>query len=147
VELAHIPAMNEIDMEFPSTPASSRLRARAAVAARILLGLVLVANAPVGTLVAPPHAGPEGDALMAALWASPFIMILAKLVELTVGVALLSNRFVAIALVILAPVLVNILGFQLTYSPEVLPLGVTMLALGSFLAWERRAAYRALVSR
>ncbi|QRK12849.1 hypothetical protein JQX13_24135 [Archangium violaceum] len=61
-------------------------------AARVLMGLTLVINAPVGTLILRPGAttGP-GPALMAALWGSPFIMVLVKLVELPLGLFLLAS--------------------------------------------------------
>jgi hypothetical protein len=112
--------------------------------ARVLLGLVLVANAPVGTLVPIPPAGPAGDALIGALWHSPYVMVLTKLVELSVGLALLSNRFVPLALTIFAPVLINIVAFQASFSPQVLPLGLAMVGMTTFLAWQHRAAYAPL---
>jgi hypothetical protein len=129
----------------PTAPTKGR---RFRTVARVLLGLVLVANAPVGTLISTPPAGPAGDALIAALWHSPYIMVLAKLVELSVGLALLSNRFVPLALTIFAPVLVNIVAFQATFSPQILPLGLAMVGMTLFLAWQHRTAYSALfVSR
>jgi hypothetical protein len=106
--------------------------------ARVLLGLVLVANAPVGTLVPIPPAGPTGDALIGALWHSPYIMVLAKLVELSVGLALLSNRFVPLALTIFAPVLINIVAFQASFSPQILPLGLAMVGMTTLIAWQQR---------
>jgi hypothetical protein len=112
--------------------------------ARSLLGLVLVANAPVGTLVPIPSAGPAGDALIGALWHSPYIMVLVKLVELTVGLAVLSNRFVPLALTVFTPVLINIVAFQASFSPQILPLGLAMVGMTTFLAWHHRAAYAPL---
>jgi hypothetical protein len=110
-------------------------------AERILLGLLLVANAPVGWLITSPSSGPGGDALLGALWQSPWIMVLAKLIELTAGLCLLANRFVPLALAVWAPVLVNILGFQAAFSPGVLPIGLVLLALTLHLAWQHRDAF------
>jgi hypothetical protein len=125
----------------PTAPEKGRV---SRAIARVLLGLVLVANAPVGTLVPIPPAGPGGDALIDALWHSPYIMVLAKLVELTVGLALLSNRFVPLALTIFAPVLINIVAFQASFSPHILPLGLAMVGMTTFLAWQHRTAYAPL---
>ena len=123
----------------PSLLVTKRHRA-AYTAARVVLGLLLIANSPVGTLVSSPASGPQGDALLDALWHSPWIMILTKAIELTAGILFVSHRFVPLALVLFAPVLVNILGFQAAYSPRVLPLGALLLALSLFVAWENRAA-------
>jgi hypothetical protein len=117
-----------------------RLRA-AYTASRVVLGLLLVANSPVGTLIASPPSTPAGDALLGALWGSPWIMILAKLVELCAGVLLVTHRFVPLALTVFAPVLVNIIAFQASFSPHLLPLGFGLLALTLFVAWENRAAF------
>ena len=125
-------------------PQSKRQRV-AALVARVLLGLLLVANAPVGTLIPTPPSSPAGDALIAALWGSPFIMVLTKVVELGVGLLLLSNRFVALGLVVLAPVVVNIVAFEATFSPQALPLGAVLVLLGGYLAWVHRAAYAPLL--
>ncbi|MDB4986633.1 MAG: hypothetical protein JWN04_1811 [Myxococcaceae bacterium] len=122
----------------------TKLRARAFKTARILLGVLLVVNAPVGTLLPIPSAGPEGDALMAALWASPWIMILTKLIELGSGIAFLSGRYVPLALVAFAPVLVNIIAFQATYSPRVLPVGLLLLTLAGATAWRNHGAMAGL---
>jgi len=128
----------------PLAPTVSPKARVSSTLARVLLGLVLVANAPVGTLIPIPPAGPAGDALIGALWHSPYIMVLAKLVELSVGLVLLTNRFVPLALTIFAPVLINIVAFQASFSPQILPLGLAMAALTTFLAWQHRATYAPL---
>jgi pimeloyl-ACP methyl ester carboxylesterase len=132
-------------MSNPTTREPNKARRRIYTAARIILGLLLVVNAPVGTLVKSPANGPLGDALLEVLWHSPWIMILAKLVELIAGILLLTNRFVPLSLTLFAPVLVNILGFQASFAPQVLPLGFVLLLLTLWIAWENRAAYAPLL--
>ncbi|NUP05888.1 MAG: DoxX family protein [Polyangiaceae bacterium] len=130
-----------------STSRSTRSRRAKPIAiavARTALGLFLIANAPVGTLIPVPPSGGAGDAIIAALWQSPFIMVMAKLVELSVGVSLLSNRYVPLALTLFAPVLLNIVGFQAFYVRGFLPVGLLMLTITLSLAWHHRAAYRSL---
>jgi hypothetical protein len=142
--------MKNTDMTTaPLATPRSRGRQLTATALRVLLGLILVANAPIGSLIPLSKLGPTtGPAyeLMAALWGSPYIMVLAKLTELSVGLLLLSNRFVPLALTLFAPVLLNIVLYQGFYAPGFLPMGFFMLATTLFLAWEHRDAYRPVLS-
>lgn len=112
---------------------------------RVVLGLWLVGNAGVGTLLPPPPLDGPGVQVMQTLWATPWVMVLAKLVELLCGLALVTNRFVPLALVVFTPVLVNIVGFQARYAPGALPIGVAMVVATASLAWERRASFGPLL--
>jgi hypothetical protein len=136
--------MTAIQGAVPADSRGGRAWRLASSAARVLLGLLLVANSPVGTLIRVPASSPSGDALMAALWHSPYIMVLTKLVELSVGLLLLSDRWVPLALVIFSPVLVNIVCFQASFSPRILPLGGVLVLCSAVTGWENRAAYRPL---
>jgi hypothetical protein len=51
---------------------------------------------------------------------------------------------VPFALVILAPVIVNILCFHIFLSPDLLPLAIVVTAIELFLAWYYRAAFAPL---
>ena len=64
-----------------------------------------------------------------------------KLTEIAAGPLLLSNRFVAVALVIIAPVLVNIAGFHAFYAPSGLAVPIVLIAAELWLAWKHRAAF------
>ena len=66
-------------------------------------------------------------------------MVLVFLLQLAGGVLLLVNRFVPLALVLLAPVLVNILMYHLLMDPAGLPIGLaaTVLWLLVFLGVRR----------
>src|SRR4051812_13658356 len=86
-----------------------------AVAARLVLGLaflVLGANKLLHFLPLPPMPGPAG-AFMGALVASGYLIPLLAVTEMTAGALLLAGRLVPLALLLLAPVLVNIVGFHL----------------------------------
>lgn len=63
-----------------------------------------------------------------------------------VGALLLANRFVPLALVVLAPVIVNILGFHALYAPSGLVLPAILVAAQVFVAWQHRAALSALLT-
>jgi hypothetical protein len=87
--------------------------------------------------------GPAG-LYMAGLTGSYLIMFV-KLTEVATGLLLLSNRFVPLALVIAAPVLLNIAAFHAFYEPSGLALPVLMIAASIFVAWKHRAVFSPLL--
>jgi hypothetical protein len=66
--------------------------------------------------------------------------------ELVAGALLLSNRFVPLALAILAPVLVNIVAYHAFLAPSGIGIGLVLVALTLYLAWSYRAAYRPMLA-
>lgn len=94
----------------------------AVLVARILLGLIFVffgLNAFFNFLHAPMPTGLAGQ-FIGALYTSHFYVVPFGF-QLIGGLLLLSGRYVSLALVILAPILVNILTFHLTMAPGILP--------------------------
>jgi uncharacterized membrane protein YphA (DoxX/SURF4 family) len=90
---------------------------------------------------------PEGAMAFAiALMKSGYMFPLIKGTELAAGALLLCNRFVPLALVLLAPVLINIVAFHAFLAPEGLAIAVTLLAIELALVWAYRAAYRPLLA-
>jgi len=61
--------------------------------------------------------------------------------QLIVGALLLANRFVPLALALIAPFLVNALAFHLFLEPSGRPVVLAFLALEIYLAWAYRKAY------
>jgi hypothetical protein len=59
---------------------------------------------------------------------------------------LLVNRFVPLALALLAPVVVNIILFHLFLAPSGLPVATVVLVLELFLAWVYRGAFRSMLA-
>lgn len=112
--------------------------------ARLLLGLLFVASG-IGGLVAepPPLEGPVGD--FTAIMQSSYLLVLVKVVEIACGLLLLVGRFVPLALVVLAPIVVNILFFHATLQPAGIGPGLVAAVLGIYLAWVHRAAFAALL--
>jgi len=116
-------------------------------AARILLGLIFVVfglNGFLGFIPLPPHEGAAAE-FMGGLAAAGYFFPLLKGTEIAVGLALLSNRFTALALVVLAPITINILAFH-SLAPAGLPLAILIVGLHGGLAWHLRKAYRPLLS-
>lgn len=112
-------------------------------AARLLLGAVFTLfglNGFLGFLPMPP---PEGlaAAFMGGLGASGYFFPLLKGTELLAGLLLLGNRFVPLALTVLAPIVVNILAFHLFMAPAGLALPLIVTALGVYLAYTEREVF------
>jgi uncharacterized membrane protein YphA (DoxX/SURF4 family) len=112
-------------------------------AARLFLGLVFTLfglNFFVPFLPTPP---PPPDALSfaGALFASGYLFPLLKTTEVAAGLLLLGNRFVPLTLAVLAPIIINIVGFLLYLAPSGMPLALAMLAAELYLAWSYRAAF------
>jgi hypothetical protein len=124
-----------------------RIATYAPHAARLALGLlffVLGINGFLNFLPMPPHEGGAG-AFLGALAATGYMFPLIKGTEVVAAIFLLSNRFVPLALVLLAPVIVNISMFHLLLEPA-LPLVATLLGLEFFLAWSYRAHFRSVLA-
>jgi putative oxidoreductase len=118
----------------------------ATAVARYLLGLMFVvfgANFFLHFLPQPPLEGPAGDFAM-ALFHSGYVMQVVKTVEVIAGLMLLFNRFVPFALTLLAPVVVGIVGFHLSFAPATGGAAYLALVLTLFLAYAYRAAYAPL---
>ncbi|MBI2510864.1 MAG: DoxX family membrane protein [Opitutae bacterium] len=135
-----------------TTPESPSRFARIAVhVARILLGLVFFVFG-LGALLnwfppPPPETlPPKLVAFDAAMRSSGYLFGLVKGTETAMGVLLLLNRFVPLALVILAPVIVNIVLVNLLMAPFGLPVALVVLALEIYLAWAHRRAYAPLLT-
>jgi putative oxidoreductase len=60
------------------------------------------------------------------------------------GILLLFNRFVALGLTLLGPILYNILLFHLTMAPGSIWLGLFVTLLWALVAWQHRAAFAPL---
>lgn len=135
------------------TPAPTATRALARhlpTAARLLLGLVFFVFGLNGFLsfVPPPSEPmPEGAVkLGTAFMESGYLFQLIKGTEVIAGLLLLCNRFVPLALILLAPVVVNILAFHLWLLPSGTGLSLALLGLTAYLAWAYRQAFAPLLS-
>jgi hypothetical protein len=89
---------------------------------------------------------PGSVALAGALMASGYMFPLIKGTEVLVGLLLLSNRFVPLALALAAPVVVNIVAFHAFLAPEGMVMVLILLALELSLAWAHRKAYRPMLA-
>jgi hypothetical protein len=118
--------------------------------ARILMGLPLIVlglNGFFDFIPQPATALPERAAAFAdALMKSGYMMQLIGGTQLIVGVLLVSNRFVPLALTLFAPFMVNSIAFHLCLEHSGLPIAAVFLALEIYLAWTCRNAYRTMLA-
>jgi putative oxidoreductase len=118
--------------------------------ARILLGLPLVVfglNLFLNFIPQPTKPMPEEvTAFVGALMKSNYMMQLIGTTQLVVGVLLLVNRFVPLALALLAPFLVNSVAFHIFLEPSGLPMALVFVAFELYLAWAYRNAFRPMLA-
>ncbi len=115
--------------------------------ARLLLGLVFVIfglNGFLQFLPAQPMPGLAGQFFQALVASHYHYVVFA--VQLVGGVLLLANQFVPLALVLLAPVLVNILNFHITMNPSGIAPGAVCTVLWLMVAYSVRTAFLPLLA-
>ena len=120
-----------------------------ATVARILLGLVFFAAGLSGfLLISHPPAQPPGlagefqDVFFRSYW-----VLFVDGVELIAGLLLLSNRYVPLALTLLAAVIANIIVFHATMAPLGLPVAVIVTVLWALVATRHRASFAPLLAQ
>lgn len=119
----------------------------APVLARLLLGLMFAVFGANGFLqfIPLPPPPPAALAFLGGLGASGYVFPLLSATELVAGLMLLSNRFVPLALVLLAPVVVNIMAYHLVLAPPDVP--SILATVGElYLAWVYRASFRGVLA-
>ena len=120
----------------------------AAAIARYLLGLMFTVfglNMFFHFIPTPPppgYAGQFSELLMVTHYFSAVgsVMVVS-------GLLFLANRYVALALVLLAPVLYNILIFHILMNPGGIGLGAFATLLWLLLAWRHRAAFSSILQK
>src|SRR5580700_1813211 len=118
--------------------------------ARILMGLaffVFGLNGFFHFIPQPKDAMPEGVmALMGGFMKSGYMMPLIFGTQTLVGVLLLINCFVPLALALIAPVIVNIIAFHVFLMPSTIAPGIVVLVLEIYLAWSYRRVFAPMLA-
>lgn len=115
--------------------------------ARVLLGLgfvVFATNYFVPFLPAQPPPPPDAVPFLVGFAGSGFLTLV-KVIELGAGILLLANRFVPLALALLAPILVGITAYHVLLAPVGMMIPLALLALELVLAWAYRDAFRPML--
>jgi hypothetical protein len=66
--------------------------------------------------------------------------------EVLIAVLLLMNRFVPLALALLAPIVVGIITFHVALAPATIAPGIVVLVMELYLAWAYRSAFRPMLA-
>jgi len=119
------------------------------VVARILLGVIFFVLGVNGLVpfIPPPEMGESASSFMLAITKTGYFMPFLKAVEVTCGLALIINWFVPLALLILAPIVIQIVLFHLFLEPGGIFLGLFAAILLDYLMWNYRSYYRVVISR
>ena len=117
----------------------------ASVSARYLAGFVFFVMGLNGFLHFIPFPPPPGIAgqFMGAIYVSHYLWVIFAF-QVIAGVLLLANRYVPLAVALLAPVIVNILTFHATMAPSGLPLAFFVAVLWAVIFVEVRPAFSGL---
>jgi len=116
------------------------------VVARFLLGLIFLIfglNGFLHFIPMPPPAGVAGQ-FMGALFVSNFLIVI-FVIQLIGAVLLLGNRYVPLALTLLAPIIANILLFHLLMAPSGVPLAILLAVLWVLVFLSVRSAFAGLL--
>ena len=117
----------------------------ASTIARYLAGVIFLVfglNGFLHFIPLPPPSGVAGQ-FMGALFVSHYLTLIFAL-QVIGAVLLLANRYVPLALAILAPVIVNILSFHALMAPSGLPLALFVTVLWALVFVHVRSAFAAL---
>ena len=113
--------------------------------ARFLMGLMFFVfglNGFLHFIPQPKTTMPErAVAFVGALMNSGYMMQMVSGTQVIVGALLLANRFVPLALALIAPVIVNIIAFHAFLAPSGAGMGAVVLVLEIYLAWAYRKAF------
>jgi len=113
--------------------------------ARYLAGVIFLVfglNGFLNFIPLPPPGGIAGQ-FMSALYATHYLWVIFAF-QLVAGVLLLVNRYVPLAVAVLAPVLVNILAFHALMAPSGLPFALFVTVLWALIFADVRTAFAGL---
>jgi uncharacterized membrane protein YphA (DoxX/SURF4 family) len=139
----------KLDAAVAEAPVTKSLGRYLPTVARVLLGLVFFAAGIAGFLAPPPDPATIPEAVLAfntAMMKTGYLFPLIKGTEAVAGLLLLSNRFVPLALAILAPVIVNIVALHAFLAPSGLAIPAVIVLLEVYLAWAYRDAFRPMLA-
>jgi len=114
---------------------------------RVLLGLMFLVfglNGLLNFIPAPKDMPQEIMNVMGALMKAGYMTVVSG-AEVLVAVLLLTNRFVPLALALLAPIIVGIITYHVAMQPATIGPGMVVLLMELYLAWAYRGAFRPML--
>ena len=109
----------------------------AVIIVRVLMGLLFLFASIVVLFKLVPQPEQTGNVkiFMDGVNASGYLLPLIKITELVCGIAFVAGRFVPLATVVIAPVIVNIFFFHTFVDTSGLPVAVFLVLANIFLAY------------
>src|SRR5580700_8287946 len=129
-------------MEWLPIPKENPVMRTASRIARYLAGVIFLVfglNGFLNFIPMPPPGGIAGQ-FMGALYASHYLWVIFAF-QVVAAVLLLVNRYVPLAVAVLAPVIVNILVFHALMAPSGLPLALFVAVLWAAIFVDVRPAF------
>jgi putative oxidoreductase len=117
------------------------------VIARFLLGLIFLVfglNGFFHFIPAPPPPSGTAGQFVGALFVSNYLVVV-FLLQIIPAVLLLINRYVPLALTLIAPIIVNILLFHILMAPSGLALAIVVTVLWIVVFLSVRSAFSGLL--
>ena len=138
---------NSLPQSGADTPEKKRASRIVTAIVRILLGLMFLLfglNGFLNFIPTPEDMPQEIMTVMGALMKAGYLTVVSG-AEVIVAVLLLTNRFVPLALALLAPIIVGILTFHLAMQPATIGPGIVVTLMELYLAWSYRSAFRPML--
>ena len=151
LNLPEVYAINYIDINMIDAmingrqPKGEPVMRTVSTIARYLAGVIFLVfglNGFLHFIPLPPPRGVAGQ-FMGALYVSHYLWVIFAF-QVIAGVLLLVNRYVPLAVAVLAPVIVNILAFHALMAPSGLPLALFVAVLWAVIFVDVRPAFAGL---
>jgi uncharacterized membrane protein YphA (DoxX/SURF4 family) len=119
----------------------------AVIIVRVVIGLLYLSSSIAFFLNAMPQSEMSDGAklFVTGMGASVYMFPLIKVIELLCGIALVTGRFVTLAVVVIFPITLNIFLFHSFLAPDGMIVPVLLLAGNLFLAYNYRKRYETLM--
>lgn len=133
----------------PSAGKPASFGRRLPTIARILLGLIFAffgLNGFLNFLPQPKDLPPAVMDFLGALMKTGYMIPLIMGTQLLVGILLLVNCFVPLALALIAPIIVGIIAFHIFLAPSGIAPGAVVLVLELYLVWAYRRVFRPMLA-
>ena len=119
----------------------------AVIIVRVLMGLLFLFASIVVLFKLVPQPEQTGNVkiFMDGVNASGYLMPLIKITELLCGIAFVAGRFVPLATVVIAPIIVNIFFFHVFVDTSGLPVAVFLVLANIFLAYANWDKFKPLL--
>ncbi len=119
-----------------------------AFTSRVLLGLLLISGGINNFLVRNPVSNPtlEGDRFLSLLQETGYLLHAVAITEISVGVLLLSGYFLPLALVVFAPIIVNIFLFHIFVQFAGIETALVAAVFYSYLVYIHRHRFSDVLS-